>query len=146
MALSLQQYATYLDTRDLTWPAPPEIVRPKARPHLVRLHGIRAVTWSVYGTLLVISGGELYFEHPNAFIMGVALDKTIQEFKLWGAMSRKPGQPADYLAIIYKNLLDEQRTLPSVGEKYPEISVERVWETLIKKLFNKDYAFDAGFY
>jgi FMN phosphatase YigB (HAD superfamily) len=146
MALTLQQYATYLDTRDLTWPAPPEIKRPKARPHLVRLPGIRAVTWSVYGTLLAISGGELYFAHPNDFIMSVALDKTIQEFKLWGAMSRKPGQPADYLAIIYKNLLDEQRTLPSGSERHPEISVERVWEAFIKKLFQKDYCFDAGFY
>jgi hypothetical protein len=37
MALTLQQYATYLHTRDLTWPAPPAIKRPKARPHLVRL-------------------------------------------------------------------------------------------------------------
>ncbi|HEV3120044.1 MAG TPA: HAD hydrolase-like protein [Gemmataceae bacterium] len=146
MALTLQQYATYLDTRDLTWPAPPEIKRAKARPHLVRLSGIRAVSWSIYGTLLAISGGELLFEHPDEFIMNVALDKTIQEFKLWGAMSRKPGQPADYLALIYKNLLDEQRTLPSAGEKHPEISVERVWESFIKKLFQKDYSFDAGFY
>ena len=27
--------------------------------------------------------------------MNVALDKTIHEFKMWGSMSRKPGQPAD---------------------------------------------------
>src|SRR5260370_26761735 len=78
--------------------------------------------------------------------MSVALDKRIQEFRMWGAMSRKPGQPADYLALIYKNLLDEQRALPSCGEKYPEISVGRLWETFIKKLFQKDYAFDTGFY
>jgi hypothetical protein len=146
MPLTLAQYASYLDTRDLTWPAPPEVKPAKARPHLSRLSGIRAVTWNIYGTLLAISGGELYFEHPNEFVMSVALDKTIQEFKIWGAMSRKPGQPADYLALIYKNLLDEQRTLPSCGEKYPEISVDRLWETFIKKLFQKDYTFDTGFY
>ena len=32
------------------------------------------------------------------------------------------------------------------GEKYPEVSAERVWEALIKKLLQKDYKFDAGFY
>src|SRR2546421_9740087 len=29
MALSLEQYAHYLDTRGLPWPAPPEVERPK---------------------------------------------------------------------------------------------------------------------
>ena len=146
MALTLQQYASYLDTRELPWPAPPEIERPKAKPHLVPMPELRAVTWSIYGTLLAISGGELYFEHPVKFIMDVALDKTIQEFKMWGSMSRKPGQPADYLRQIYKNLLDEQRTVPGGGDKYPEISAERLWEAFIKKLMQKDYQFDAGFY
>ncbi len=146
MPLTLRQYATYLDTRDLSWPAPPEVERPKARPHLVRLPEVRAVTWSVYGTLLAISGGELYFEHPNRFVMDIALDKTIQEFKMWGSMSRKPGQPADYLRQIYGNLLAEQQTQPGGGERYPEILVERIWEALIKKLLQKDYTFDAGFY
>jgi FMN phosphatase YigB (HAD superfamily) len=146
MALTLQQYATYLDSRDLPWPAVPEIERPKARPHLVPMPEIRAVLWNIYGTLLAISGGELYFEHPVKFIMDVALDKTIQEFKMWGSMSRKPGQPADYLRQIYKNLLDEQRTVPAGAEKHPEISAERLWEGFIKRLMQKDYHFDAGFY
>jgi FMN phosphatase YigB (HAD superfamily) len=146
MALTLQQYATYLDTRDLIWPAPPEVERPRAKPHLTRLRGVRVVTWSIYGTLLAISGGELYLEHPNKFVMDVALDKTIQEFKMWGSMSRKPGQPADYLAQIYGKLLLEQRSLASGSERYPEVQVDRLWEAFIKKLLQKDYAFDAGFY
>jgi FMN phosphatase YigB (HAD superfamily) len=147
MPLTLEEYATYLDTRtDLTWPAPPLPKRPKARPHLVRLPHVRAVTWNIYGTLLAISGGELLFEHPNKFVMEVALDKTLQEFKMWGSMSRKPGQPAEYLGELYTRALDEQRLAPSPGEKYPEVSAERVWESLIKKLFLKDYQFDTGFY
>src|SRR4051794_40047305 len=97
MALTLEQYAPYLDNRHLSWPATPPPEPPKARPHLVRLQGLRAVLWNVYGTLLALPGGELYFEHPQQFVMEVALDKTIQEFKMWGAMTRKPGQPADYL-------------------------------------------------
>jgi FMN phosphatase YigB (HAD superfamily) len=146
MPLTLQQYATYLDTRDLPWPAPPPIESPKARPHLVRLPKIRAVSWTVYGTLLAVSGGDLIFEHPQKFVMDLALDKTIQEFKMWGSMSRKPGQPADYLREIYANLLLEQRALPGGTEKNPEVQADRLWEAFIKKLMQKDYAFDANFY
>src|SRR5258708_25338746 len=85
MALTIEEYATYLDTRDLTWPVPPEPNPPKARPHLTPLPGIRAVLWNVYGTLLCISEGELKFEIDNAFIMEVALEKTIHEFKMWNS-------------------------------------------------------------
>jgi FMN phosphatase YigB (HAD superfamily) len=147
MALTLEQYAAYLDSRrDLPWPAPPEVQRPRARPHLVRLPGVRAVLWNVYGTLLAIPGGELYFEHPQKFVMDVALDKTIQEFKMWGSMTRKPGNPADYLRRVYGDLFAEHRTMPGNVEKYPEVASDRLWEAFIKKLLQKDYRFDAGFF
>jgi phosphoglycolate phosphatase-like HAD superfamily hydrolase len=147
MPLTLDQYASYLDTRDLPWPAPPEVDRPRVKPHLVRLPGLRAVTWNVYGTLLAVSGGDLVFQHPNDFVMNVALDKTVQEFKMWASMSRKPGQPADYMKVIYEQVLDQQRLAPAVGgEKYAEVGADRVWEAVIKKLFQKDYKFDATFY
>jgi FMN phosphatase YigB (HAD superfamily) len=146
MPLTLQQYVAYLDMRGATWPAPPLIKPPKAKPRLIKLPQIRAVTWNVYGTLLAISGGELLFEHPTAFIMETAVDKTIQEFKMWASMSRKPGQPADYVRQIYANLADEQRFIPANVEKCPEIAADRLWESLIKKLLQKDYQFDAEFY
>ncbi len=147
MALDLQQYADYLDTRhDLPWPAPPRAAPLKARPHLARLRQVRAVLWSVYGTLLAIPQGELLFEHPNAFIMNNALDKTIQEFKMWASMSRKPGQPSDYLLSQYRQLLTEQLSVTGGGERFPEAQVERVWETILKRLMQKDYKFDASFY
>jgi FMN phosphatase YigB (HAD superfamily) len=146
MPLSLEQYASYLDTRgDLPWPAPPRASPVKARPHLERLPGIRAVMWNVYGTLLAIPLGELVFEHPQAFIMSNALDKTIQEFKMWASMSRKPGQPSDYMQSIYAQILTEQRSVGGGGERHPEVAVERVWEAIIKRLLQKDYKFDAGF-
>src|SRR3954468_8856200 len=145
MPLSLEQYATYLDTRaDLPWPAPPQATPVKARPHLVRL-GVRAVLWNVYGTLLAIPQGELLFEHPTAFIMSNALDKTIQEFKMWASMSRKPGQPSEYMQTVYTQILAEQRTTTG-GERHPEVQSERVWEAILKRLFQKDYKFDAGFF
>jgi FMN phosphatase YigB (HAD superfamily) len=146
MPLTLEQYATYLDTRDLAWPAAPEVKRPKARPHVTPMPEVRAVLWNVYGTLLSVSGGGLYFEHPQPLITNVALDKTLTEFKMWASMSRRPGQPAEYLGQIYQQVLLEQQ-LPAVpGEKHPGVSSEKVWESIIKKLFQKDYQFDAGFF
>lgn len=146
MPLTLEQYAASLDSRDLPWPAPPEVERPKAKPYLQPLDDVRAVTWNIYGTLLAITGGELYFEHPQKFVMDVALDKTIQEFKMWGSMVRKPGQPTDYLRRVYTDLLTEQRMLPSGSEKHPEVSAERLWEGFIKKLLQKEYQINAGLY
>jgi FMN phosphatase YigB (HAD superfamily) len=148
MALTLQQYATFLDTKDLTWPAAPSVDRPKARPHLVRLPETRAVTWSVYGTLLSIAGGELYFEHPDQFIMDVALRKVLQEFKIWHALPRKPGEPEEQLRAMYVRRLAEQRLAPGGGEKYPEIVAERLWESIFKLLMdnNGKFEFDASFY
>jgi FMN phosphatase YigB (HAD superfamily) len=146
MPLTLEQYATWLDTRDLPWPAPPEPEPPRAKPHLKPLPEVRAVTWNVYGTLLAISGGQFLFQHPTKFVMEAALEKTIQEFKMWGSMSRKPGQPSEYMGHIYDGVLSEQQAFPAGGEKYPEVASDRVWEAILKKLLQKDYRFDTSFY
>src|SRR5207253_3641763 len=131
---------------DLPWPAAPAPQRPKAKPHVTALPEVRLVTWNVYGTLLAISGGDLVFVHPQKFIMDLALEKTVQEFKMWGSMSRKPGQPSEYMGQIYNNVLAEQRMAPSPGEKHPELQADKVWDAILKKLLQKDYKFDAGFY
>ena len=116
MALTLEQYARFLETRDLNWPASPEPAPAKARPHLPPLPHIQLVTWNIYGTLLAISGGELFFQHPMQMVMELALEKTVQEFKMWASMSRKPGQPSEYMGQIYNRMLDEQRLAPARKE------------------------------
>jgi FMN phosphatase YigB (HAD superfamily) len=147
MPLTLEQYAAFLDTReDLNWPVPPPVSKPKARPHLVRMPLVRAVAWDIYGTLLHIFTGNLLFQHPQKFVMDIALDKTVQEFKMWGSMSRKPGQPSEYMGQIYEKVLADQRLASSHGEKYPEIYAEKIWEAIVKKLFQKDYKFDTSFF
>jgi FMN phosphatase YigB (HAD superfamily) len=146
MPLSLEQYAASLDPRNLPWPAPPEVHPAKARPHLKPLPDVRAVVWTVYGTLLAVPGGELFFEHPQKFMMELALDKTLQEFRMWGSMTRKPGQPAEYLKQLFERALSDQRLLPSPGEKHPEVLAEKVWEDIVKKLMYKEYQWDVGFY
>ena len=146
MPLTLEQYAAYLDTRhDLPWPAAPAAEPVKARRHLVRLPNIKAVLWNVYGTLLAIPHGDLLFEHPQPFIMSNALDKTIQEFKMWASMSRKPGQPSEYLGAVYAQVLLEHRAVTG-GERFPEVCADKVWEAIVKRLLQKDYKFDAGFF
>jgi FMN phosphatase YigB (HAD superfamily) len=107
---------------------------------------VRAVTWTLYGTLLNILNSQLLFEHPQKFVMEIALDKTVQEFKMWGAMTRKPGQPSEYLGEMYKRVLTDLRMAPSRGEKHPETLAERVWEGVLKKLAQKDYKYDVAFY
>jgi FMN phosphatase YigB (HAD superfamily) len=147
MPLTLEQYAKNLDTReDLNWPVPPPVQPPKARPHLVQLPQVRVVAWDLYGTLVHLFGGSLLFQHPQKFIMDIALDKTVQEFKMWGSMSRKPGQPSEYMGQMFERVLSEQRLAPSHGEKYPEIHADKIWESIVKKLQQKDYKFDAPFY
>jgi hypothetical protein len=146
MPLTLEQYATYLDSRGAMWPAAPPLERPRAKPYVAPLQGIRAVTCNIYGTLLAISNGELLFEHPTKFIMDLALEKTVQEYKMWGAMSRKPGQPSEYMGQLYSKALMELRLVQTHGEKHPEIVVERIWEKIVKMLMQKEYQFDAGFF
>jgi len=146
MPFTLEQYANNLDKRDLVWPVAPETARPKAKPCLVRMPKVRAVLWSVYGTLVNVFSGQLLYEHPQKFVMDIALDKTVQEFKMWASMSRKPGQPAEYMAEIYQRVLTDQKMMPSPGEKYPELHAERIWEAIVKKLYQKDYKYDLAMY
>ena len=65
---------------------------------------------------------------------------------MWGAMSRKPGQPCEYMNQIYQQVLLEQRSVPGAGNRPIEVGADRLWEAIIKKLLQKDYQFDAAFY
>ena len=94
MPLTLEQYVERLAERtDLPWPTAPKVEPVKAKPSLQRFP-VRAVMWTVYGTLVAVPQGELLFEHPQDFVTDAALDKLIKEFKMWNSMSRKPGAPA----------------------------------------------------
>jgi hypothetical protein len=140
MPLSLEQYIDRLGERtDLPWPAAPKIDPPKAKPHLQRIP-VRAILWTVYGTLVAVPKGELLFEHPQDFVTEAAFDKVIKEFKMWNSMSRKPGSPSVQLRESYTKALTNLRMAGSGGEKYPEVAVERAWEQVIKQL--RDYTFD----
>src|SRR5215471_18390309 len=99
MALSLLKYAEHLDARNDPRPLGPE-PEPfdSAKPHLVP-QPVKAVVYSGLGTLwLAASEPELL---PSDSVMRkIALEKTVAEFKMWASMSRKPGDPEDYLAVM----------------------------------------------
>jgi FMN phosphatase YigB (HAD superfamily) len=144
MPLTLEQYIERIHQRpDLVWPAPPQIDPPKARPALRPLP-IRAVLWTVYGTLIAVPHGELLFEHPQEYVTEAALDKVIKEFKMWQSMSRKPGAPAAYLRELFRKAL--QMLQLSSSERYPEVPAERIWDDIVKKLQQKEYSFDVAVY
>jgi hypothetical protein len=144
MALSLEQFAVdYLPTRNLPWPAAPKVEAVKARPHVEALP-VKAVLWTVYGTLLAIPQGEVRFEHEHQFVTDAALAKTIQQFNMWQSMSRKPGAPEEYMRELYKKAYDTLRLTGSGGEKYPEVKAELVWDDIVKKLQQKEYKYDVA--
>src|SRR5262245_12816804 len=148
MPLTLDQYARFLDGRaDLLWPAAPAVQPVKAKPHIKKLPDIRAVTFGIYGTLVTIAGGELYFVHPEKFLMEMALEKTIQEFKMWKSMSRKPGKPSEYMAKLYAQDLDQVRLARSVAnERYPEVRSDELWQLIVRRLLKNEFQYDTPFY
>ena len=146
MPLTLEQYVERLHLRtDLPWPIAPKIDPPKARPSLHALP-VKAVFWTVYGTLVAVPQGELLFEHPQEFVTAAALDKLIKEFKMWQSMSRKPGAPSEYMRELFNKALTTLRLTGGGGEKFPEVPAERVWDDIVKKLAQKEYTFDAATY
>src|SRR4051812_5596953 len=146
MPLTLEQYVERLDSRtDLPWPVAPKRDPPKAKPSLHAMP-VKAVFWTVYGTLVAIPQGELQFEHAQEFVTSAALDKLIKEFKMWQSMSRKPGAPAEYMKELFNKALTTLRLAGGGGEKFPEVQAERVWDDIVKKLQQKEYKFDAATY
>ena len=147
MPKTLQEYSEWLDERELMWPTPPEAVSANATPFFKPLRGIRAVTWSVYGTLLRISEGKLLFSHPDRTQMKVALEKTIQEFKMWNNMDRKPGAPWAQMLEQYTQLMQQQQ-MTDTRQKgdFPEFDSSRIWRKLLRRLAEKGYDYDMDFY
>lgn len=147
MPKSLQEYAEWLAGRDLIWPQPPKIEPVKAKPFLKPLPGIRAVTWSIYGTLLRITGGELIFDSTDGIQMQVALDKTIHEFNMWNSMTRKPGAPWETLAPKYRRFLEERQMVGTERKgDVPEVDSAEIWLRIIGGLLQKEYSYDQLFY
>ncbi len=147
MAVSLAEYARFLSDRDLLWPRVPPPVPVRATPSVKRLDGVRVVLWDVYGTLLRISGGRFCLTPEPQTPLEVALEKTIHEFNMWNSMYRKPGPPWKSMIQQY---LDCHERLSMVAARrsgdFVEPDLVDIWETIISRLFDKDYSYDEDFY
>jgi FMN phosphatase YigB (HAD superfamily) len=147
MPKTLQEYTEWLEDRtDLLWPTPPKLEPARATPYLKPFAGIRAVTWSIYGTLLRISDGELLLQPAQPLRMQIALEKTIEEFKMWGSMYRKPGAPWEAMHQQYVRFVEERRMAARPKGDVPEVNLAEVWRRLLDQLEQKDYKYDEAFY
>lgn len=147
MGKTLFEYADWLDQRDLIWPAPPEPVAPKATPYLKPLPEVRAVLWSVYGTLLTIADGQLRHLVDDPLRMEISLDKTVQEFNMWNSMYRKPGAPWELMFQQYEpQIKDHQMTGKVRKGEHPEVDSAKIWHILLERLLQKKYVWDVAIY
>ena len=147
MSKSLSEYIAWLDEQNRIWPKPPPCKPVRAKPTMVRLPGIRAVSWSLYGTLLRISDGRFQFQPPEPLRMQVALEKTIDEFKMWHSMTRKPGAPWEAMLQQYTTLVEEQAMKPAAhAGDTPEIDAVAIWRKVIERLGKKEYHYDRSVY
>jgi FMN phosphatase YigB (HAD superfamily) len=147
MGKSLADYADRLAERKLVWPAPPKRVPVTAKPATAPIGGLRAVAFSVYGTLLRISDGQLLIQHPQTVRMEIALEKTIKEFGMWNSMTRRPGAPWEGMLVRYARALDEQQlaTTHAIGD-HPEVDSSLLWMKLIRQLQQKEYSYETSLY
>lgn len=148
MAKTLSEYLESLDERsDLIFPKAPRRRPIQATPSIKPLPEIKVVLWSVYGTLLSIDSGRLLHQHPQDLRMQIALQKTIEEFKMWFSMSRKPGQPWEYMLQQYNSIVEEMRLVGTARKgDTPEIDSAVVWAKLIERLRRNEYSWDESVY
>jgi FMN phosphatase YigB (HAD superfamily) len=146
MPLTLEKYAELLDDRGEPKPLGPQpIPFSNAKAHLKPLRDVRCVIWSGYGTLLLITGGELFLLNPDPVMRKIALDKTIREFKMWQSMTRKPGEPSEYLQTVLQQVAD-RITATRLGNADAVLRVEDMWLGVLRRLVQKEYTYDQGFY
>lgn len=145
MPLTLEQYAEHLEVRNEPRPEGPDPVPFKAKPYLPVMEDIRCVVFGGYGTLMLIAGGESYLINPDPVMRKISLEKTIREFAMWQSMSRKPGDPSDYMTTIFRQVLDGMVSMDP-SQKDAEIFIEKVWEKILGRLFQKDYVYKVAFY
>lgn len=146
MSKTLLEYIDWLHGRDdLIWPQPSDPQPLRARPTLKPLPGVKAVLWSVYGTLLTTQDGRLLHEHPQQVRMQVALEKTIEEFRMWYSMHREPGAPWEGMLRQYRRILQQLEMVATKrkGDR-PHVDSSRIWGTILARLIQNEYQWDEA--
>ncbi|MCA9037483.1 MAG: HAD family hydrolase [Planctomycetaceae bacterium] len=145
MALSLAEYSDSLDERNLLWPRVQAVAGVNATPTIKPLAGVKLVLWDVFGTLIRITDGKIGFEPSDEARLQIALDKTIHEFNMWNHMYRRPGPPWQSLISLYRDIAGRLSMIATERRgDYTEVDMVDVWQSIITRLFEKEYQFDEG--
>jgi hypothetical protein len=143
---TLEDFGDFLQQRGDPCPLGPE-PEPfeRVKPQSPRFDGFKAVIGAGFGTSMLLSGGEPQLFNADPVMKKIALEKTIHEFKMWQSMSRKPGNPSDYMEVIVRRAHEALLLREFAGpDVYP--TIHRVWRGVIDTLIKNEYAWDAGFH
>jgi hypothetical protein len=144
MALSLLKYAEHLDSRDDPRPLGPQAKPfPSVKPHLA-VQPVKAVIYSGFGTLWLASE-EPKLLPTDETMRKIALEKTVSEFKMWASMSRKPGEPYEYMGAMLQTVADKLAAA-NLNNQRTEVRIEQIWRNILERLFQKEYSYDAAFF
>src|SRR5690606_23037198 len=87
--------------------------------------------------------GRLLQDHAQELRMQVAIEKTIEEFKMWYSMHREPGAPWEGMLRQYRRVVQQ---LGMVGTRRkgdrPHVDTAKVWRILIQRLIDNEYEWD----
>jgi putative hydrolase of the HAD superfamily len=109
--------------RSLSRPLAP---RPTGHPtRLLRLAGIRAVVFDVYGTLFVSGSGDI--GTAKAEVDALALHRALRDVGVEG-----PGTPAE--ALLRPAIERDHAELRARGVGYPEVDIVEIWRRVVAGL------------
>lgn len=115
-------------------------------PRLKKFYGIKAVLCDVYGTLLIgksnsVGDLERGKEDPKQF------NKVIKEFNFKNALLRINKNPSKVLKGLYlEEIKKVHERKKKKGIVYPEMLIENVWKSIIKKLTLNGYSYNKKIY
>lgn len=92
-------------------------------PVLTRMHGIRAVIFDVYGTIMLSSAGEVGAHEPG--VRGAIFQRAIA-----AAGGQLHGSAEDVAAAWYQAVKASHATSIAKGVQHPEIDVREIWRAL----------------
>lgn len=145
MSKTLEEYADWLVERNFNWPASPTAAPVKAIPYLKPLPEVRAVTWAIYGTVLLITDGRLVLTRSDPAKLSGAFEKTLQEFQ-FSEHGAKPFNAADLLKKYMAQISAKQLANPEKPDVVPEADAAAVWKTLLEGLGVKSEQYDADIF
>lgn len=113
-------------------------------PILTKFHNINAVLFDVYGT--IIKGKSNSIADLEKDKQGTkAFHNTLKEFKFQNSLKEigREKYPAELLKKLYLEEIKKYHTVKRKnGIKYPEVKIERIWNSIINLLMRNGYNYN----